>query len=103
MKRIYVGNLNQATTASQIENLFQQFGTVLRAGILCEDESGKSRGFGFVVMENDLHGETAIQTLNHTRVDGRVLDVKEALSSAKRDWKNKRPASEAGEKIPPKS
>lgn len=79
MKRIYVGNLDAATTAGDIQSLFQQFGKVSRAGIICDPETGRSRGFAFVLMGNDREGEDAIRNLNQKPLAGRRLDVKEAL------------------------
>jgi RNA recognition motif-containing protein len=84
MKRIYVGNLNAVTTAGHLEHLFQQYGKVNKAGIICDSETGQSRGFAFILMGNDREGDTAIQNLNHTSVDGRALDVKEALPPEER-------------------
>ncbi len=79
MKRIYVGNLDTAITAGDVQNLFQQYGKVSRAGIICDPATGRSRGFAFVLMGNDREGEEAIRNLNQSSLAGRRLDVKEAL------------------------
>jgi cold-inducible RNA-binding protein len=79
MKRIYVGNLDAQITAGDIQVLFEQYGKVNRAGIICDPETGRSRGFAFVLMGNDREGEEAIQNLNQRSLAGRRLDVKEAL------------------------
>ena len=90
MKRIYVGNLNPATTAELLESLFGSFGTVKKAGIICDPESGRSKGFGFVLMKNDLEGDDAINQLNRKSVDGSQLDVKEAVpATQERNWHKK--------------
>ena len=87
MKRIYVGNMNPALTADLLESLFESFGTVKKAGIICDPESGRSEGFGFVLMKNDLEGDNAIHKLNRKTVHGSVLDVKEAVpATEERDW-----------------
>ena len=87
MKRIYVGNLNPATTADVLESLFESFGTVKKAGIICDPVSGRSKGFGFVLMENDREGDDAIHKLNEKSVHGSVLDVKEAVpATEERNW-----------------
>ena len=79
MKRIYVGNLNLLTKADQVQALFESFGSVLKAGIICDRNSGESRGFAYVLMSNDAEGNEAIQQLNGVTLDGRPLDVQEAL------------------------
>lgn len=79
MKRIYVGNLDAGTSAGEIEVLFQQYGKVSKAGIICDPATGLSRGFAFVLMGNDREGEDAIRNLNQTALAGRRIDVKEAL------------------------
>ena len=79
MKRIYVGNLNLLTKADQVQALFESFGSVLKAGIICDRNSGESLGFAYVLMSNDVEGNEAIQQLNGVKLDGRPLDVQEAL------------------------
>lgn len=87
MKRIYVGNLNPATTADILESIFGGFGTVKKAGIICDPESGRSKGFGFVLMKNDVEGDDAINNLNRKSVHGSLIDVKEALPPGEeRNW-----------------
>lgn len=87
MKRIYVGNLNPGTTAELLARLFESFGTVKKAGIICDPESGRSKGFGFVLMKNDLEGDEAINNLHRKTIQGSVLDVKEAVpASQERNW-----------------
>lgn len=79
MKRIYVGNIGAETTAGELQVLFQQYGKVSRAGIICDPETGRSRGFAFVLMGNDREGDEAIRNLNQKPLAGRRIDVKEAL------------------------
>jgi RNA recognition motif-containing protein len=50
-KRLYVGNLSFSVTSEDLQQLFEQFGTVLSAEVLTDRETGRSRGFGFVEME----------------------------------------------------
>src|SRR5262245_62037349 len=75
-KNIYVGNLTFNTTAADLEQLFGQYGTVTRAQVTTDRETGRSRGFGFVEMASG--GDEAIAALNNTQVDGRTLTVNEA-------------------------
>src|SRR5437764_434959 len=79
MTRIYVGNLNRLTTADQIHRLFQKHGSVRKAGLLRDTETGVSRGFGYVLMGDDLQATAAILKLHHMRIDGSVIVVKNAL------------------------
>ena len=78
MKNIFVGNLAFTTTEEQLRNIFEQFGTVDRAAILTDRDTGKSRGFGFVEMPNAEEAERAINGLNGSDFMGRELNVNEA-------------------------
>jgi RNA recognition motif-containing protein len=74
---IYVGNLPFNTTAADLENLFGEYGAVDSAAIINDRETGRSRGFGFVEMPNDV-GAKAIQELDGADFNGRNLKVNEA-------------------------
>jgi RNA recognition motif-containing protein len=75
---IYVGNLSWSMTDDDLNNLFSQYGTVTSAKILKEKNTGRSKGFGFVEMENEDAAKTAIATLNESEVQGRKLIVNES-------------------------
>ena len=75
---IYVGNLSWSMTDDDLNNLFSQYGTVSSAKILKEKNTGRSKGFGFVEMEDDDAAKTAIATLNESEVQGRKLIVNES-------------------------
>src|SRR5436190_15146446 len=75
-KNIYVGNLSFDTTTADLEALFGQHGTVQKAQVVSDRETGRSRGFGFVEMANG--GEAAIAALNGAQHQGRTLTVNEA-------------------------
>src|SRR5262245_34216448 len=77
-KNIYVGNLVWDATADDLLALFQEHGKVARAQVINDRETGRSRGFGFVEMENDAEAQKAIEELNGTGVKGRQLTVNEA-------------------------
>ncbi len=77
-KNIYVGNLVWDATADDLLGLFQQFGQVARAQVITDRETGRSRGFGFVEMDNDEEAQRAIDGLNGTPFKGRALTVNEA-------------------------
>ena len=75
---IYVGNLSWTMTDEDLNNLFTQFGTVSSAKILKDKMNGRSKGFGFVEMEDDEAAKAAIAGLNETEVQGRKLIVNES-------------------------
>jgi RNA recognition motif-containing protein len=77
-KNIYVGNLVWDATADDLLALFQSYGAVARAQVITDRETGRSRGFGFVEMDNDQEAQTAIENLNGTPFRGRPLTVNEA-------------------------
>ncbi|HSJ82856.1 MAG TPA: RNA-binding protein [Acidimicrobiia bacterium] len=74
---IYVGNLPFNTTAADLEALFGEYGTVDSAAIINDRETGRSRGFGFVEMDNTA-GAKAIEELDGADYNGRNLKVNEA-------------------------
>ena len=75
---IYVGNLSWTMTDDDLSNLFTQYGTVTSGKILKDKMNGRSKGFGFVEMEDDEAAKTAIANLNETEVQGRKLIVNES-------------------------
>lgn len=77
-KRLYVGNLGYSVTSEELQELFEQFGQVRSAQVLSDRETGRSRGFGFVEMDNDDEADTAIQQLDGQDHQGRRLTVNEA-------------------------
>jgi len=77
-KNIYVGNLVWDATADDLLALFQEHGAVARAQVITDRETGRSRGFGFVEMENDSEAQKAIEALNGAQFKGRALTVNEA-------------------------
>ena len=77
-KRLYVGNLKYTVTSAQLQELFEQYGTVSSAQVLSDRETGRSRGFGFVEMDNDHEALAAIEGLDGQDHDGRRLTVNEA-------------------------
>jgi len=75
---IYVGNLSYSTTDNELEELFGAFGAVTSAKVITDKYSGRSKGFGFVEMEDKDAGESAIKDLDGKDVGGRNLKVNEA-------------------------
>lgn len=75
---IYVGNLSYRMNDNDLEELFSKFGAVKSAKIITDRETGRSKGFGFVEMENASAGNEAIEELNGKEAEGRTLRVNEA-------------------------
>ena len=75
---IYVGNLSWSMTDDDLMNLFTEHGTVTSAKILKDKMNGRSKGFGFVEMEDDEAAKAAIAALNEIEVQGRKLIVNES-------------------------
>ena len=71
-KRLYVGNLNYATTEEELKELFQEHGTVESVNII------NRKGFGFVEMSSLEEAENAMNSLNNKEFMGRALKVDEA-------------------------
>lgn len=84
-KKLFVGNLSFQTTEGDITSAFEQCGTVESVSIITDRDSGRSKGFGFVLME-DGGADKAIATLNGSQLDGRALTVNEARPMVRKDF-----------------
>jgi RNA recognition motif-containing protein len=82
-KKLYVGNLSFQTTEDELKELFSQTGLVETVRIITDRETGRSKGFGFVEMEDG--GDKAIAQINGKDFNGRALTVNEARPMADRD------------------
>ncbi len=75
---IYLGNIAWSMTEDAVEALFAEFGTVSSVKIITDKYSGRSKGFGFVEMDDDAAAQAAIDALNDSEQDGRNLRVNQA-------------------------
>jgi RNA recognition motif-containing protein len=75
---IYVGNLPWSFGDQELADAFKQYGTVDRASVIVERPSGRSKGFGFVTMNDHSEATAAIEALNGSDMGGRPLKVNEA-------------------------
>jgi len=82
-KKLYVGNLSFETTEAELKELFAQSGSVETVRIITDRDSGRSKGFGFVEMQEG--GEKAIAEWNGKDYKGRALTVNEARPMADRN------------------
>ena len=76
-KKVFIGNLPFQTTESDLTNTFAQYGRVESVQIITDRETGRSKGFGFIVMDEQAADE-AIAEISGSMVDGRTLTVNEA-------------------------
>ncbi len=77
-KRLYVGNLPFSANDTSLRDAFAKHGEVVSANVITDRETGRSRGFGFVEMEDAAAADAAIEALNGSDMDGRPLKVNEA-------------------------
>lgn len=78
MKNIYVGNISYSATEDNIKELFEQHGKVNSAKIIIDRYTQRSKGFGFVEMEDENEADEAINAINGIEFLGRDLKVNEA-------------------------
>ncbi len=75
---IYVGNISWGTTEDDLSQAFEEYGSVTSVNIITDRDTGRSKGFAFVEMENASDAEAAIAALDGTSVGGRNIRVNEA-------------------------
>jgi len=85
---IYVGNLPWSIRDQELADAFSEFGTVDRASVITERPSGRSKGFGFVTMNDNSEAQSAIDAMNGKDMGGRPLKVNEAKPREERPQRN---------------
>jgi RNA recognition motif-containing protein len=75
---IFIGNLDFKINEAELEELFGNYGTVSSAKIITDKFSGRSKGFGFITMDNDQEAQNAIKELNGSSLKNRNIVVNEA-------------------------
>lgn len=95
--KIYVGNLSYSTSDSDLEQLFSGHGTVNSAQVIMDRDTNRSKGFGFVEMENQAEAKAAISALDGTNFMDRTLSVNEA-----RPRENRGGGDRGGDRRPPR-
>ena len=78
MKKLYIGNLAFGATEDDVRDAFAAHGSVGSVQIISDRDTGQSRGFGFVEMDDDGEAETAIAAVNGSDIAGRNVVVNEA-------------------------
>ena len=86
---IFVAKLSWNTQSEDLREAFEAFGEVSSANVIMDRETGRSRGFGFVEMDNEDEALAAIEELNNSELDGRTIVVKKA--EPRRENRGRRP------------
>lgn len=76
--KLYVGGLAYSVTDKELETLFAEHGKVTSAVVIKDRDSGESKGFGFVEMDDAKEAQNAIQQLNAKEINGRSITVNQA-------------------------
>ena len=84
---IFVAKLDYNTSEDTLRGLFENYGTVSSVKVIMDKFTGRSKGFGFVEMDDDSEANNAINNLNDSEVDGRNIVVKEAQPRERRDFR----------------
>ena len=75
---IFISNINYSVVDSELQALFENYGTVESAKIIMDKDTGRSRGFGFVEMPDNEEALKAIEELNQREFKQKVMNVAEA-------------------------
>jgi cold-inducible RNA-binding protein len=86
--KLYVGNTSAETTENDLQDLFEQHGTVNEVHLMMDRMTGKSRGFAFVTMNDDEQAKAAMTAANGKELNGRALNVNEARPREERPRAN---------------
>jgi RNA recognition motif-containing protein len=78
--KLFVGSLPWSVDDETLRETFEEHGSVVSAKVIKDRETGRSRGFGFVEMENSADAKSAIEALNDSELKGRNIVVNEAKS-----------------------
>ncbi|HPF92671.1 MAG TPA: RNA-binding protein [Tenuifilaceae bacterium] len=84
---VYIGNISYSMTPEEIKEVFLPYGNVLSVKIITDKQTGRSKGYAFVEMENDDEAQNAIKALNETEVKGRNVKVNSAHRKESADQK----------------
>jgi len=76
--KLYVGNLSPEANEESLKALFSMFGAVKKAYIIPDSQTGKSKGYGFVIMNSDAEAQAAVKALNGKKCGEYTVKVEEA-------------------------
>ena len=83
--KLFVGSLAYSVTDAELEEFFASVGQVASARVIIDRDTNRSRGYGFVEMENDADAKAAIDQLNGKELNGRPVVVNEARPQQPRE------------------
>ncbi len=83
-KKLFVGGLSWDTNDNGLRDAFAVHGEITEAKVITDRDTGRSRGFGFVTFNKDEDAKTAIEKMNGTTLDGKVIKVNEAQEKSPR-------------------
>ena len=81
---IYVGNLSYDVSEDELRETFEQFGAVSSCKLITDRDTGRTKGFGFVEMDDNAAADAAIKALNDQPLKGRPVKVNQAKPRAER-------------------
>ncbi len=87
---IFISNLSYRVSSDDLKSLFEEYGAVKSANVITDKFSGRSRGFGFVEMDNDEEATKAIEELNQADYDGKTIQVSVAKPRTDRPTNRRR-------------
>lgn len=90
MFEIHVSNLSYDTTEEELRNAFEEYGDVKSAKIAADSDTGRSRGFAFVAMLDDVEATQAIEALDHADLAGRRINVRRSKDKGNRHNRDQR-------------
>lgn len=93
VKKLHVGNLSYSVTDEDLKNAFSACGSVESATVVKDKRSGRSKGFGFVEMKDESEANQAIEKLNRTELNGRMMFVSESNSTSSSERPAGRPTT----------
>ncbi len=93
---IYISNLSYDVNDADLRELFEEYGAVSSARVITDKFSGRSRGFGFVEMDNDEEAQKAIEELNQAEYDGKTISV--SVAKPREERPERRPYSGGGDR-----
>ena len=77
-KKIYIGNIPFTSTEEELRTVFERHGDVASVSVITDRETGRSRGFAFVEMDDESAADNAIRALDGSELGGRSIRVNEA-------------------------
>lgn len=75
---IFIAGLSYSINDADLKELFSEYGEIASSKVIMDRQTGRSKGYGFVEMEDNDAAKKAIEELNGAEYDGRTISVSEA-------------------------